>query len=164
MDEPIEVVAHNPAWPELGRGLVAQVERVLSGLRVDVAHIGSTSVPGLAAKPVIDVQVGCAVGDTGRVVNRLRELGFEHLGQTGGPGREYLRRRGAVPANVAVVERQGRIWTANILFRDHLRENPDAAARYALAKQKAAEATGMLTAYSQLKATIVAELMDEAGQ
>ncbi|MBS2538840.1 GrpB family protein [Catenulispora sp. NF23] len=57
-----------------------------------------------------------------------------------------------------------RIWTANIRFRDHLRTEPDAAARYALAKQQAAEATGMLTAYSELKAAIVAELMDEAGQ
>ncbi|WP_194892761.1 GrpB family protein [Catenulispora pinisilvae] len=155
---------HDPAWLDLGRGLVARVERALSGLPADVAHIGSTSVPGLAAKPVIDVQVGCAAGDTGRVVERLRELGFEHLGQTGGPGREYLRRRSGVPANVAVVERQGRIWTANIMFRDRLRKDPDAAARYALAKQQAAEATGMLTAYSELKAAIVAELMAEAGQ
>nr|WP_307856421.1 GrpB family protein [Catenulispora pinistramenti] len=79
-------------------------------------------------------------------------------------GREYLRRRSAVPANATVVERRGRIWTANIRFRDHLRTKPDAAARYALAKQQAAEATGMLTAYSELKAAIVAELMDEAGQ
>ncbi|MBS2548053.1 GrpB family protein [Catenulispora sp. NL8] len=75
-----------------------------------------------------------------------------------------MRRRSAVPANATVVERRGRIWTANIRFRDHLRTKPDAAARYALAKQQAAEATGMLTAYSELKAAIVAELMDEAGQ
>lgn len=162
VDEPVRVVPYDPAWQDLGRELAAQVARLLRAVPVDVAHIGSTAVPGLAAKPVIDVQVGCAPGDAGRVVGLLRELGFEHLGQPGGPGREYLRRRGGRPANIAVVERQGRLWADNIMFRDYLRANPGAAARYGRAKLDAAGEAGMLTAYSARKAATVAQLMRQA--
>ena len=162
VDEPIQVVPYDPTWQNLGRELVGQVADLLRAIPVDVAHIGSTSVPGLAAKPVIDVQVGCTPSDTDRVVVRLRRLGFEDFGQTGGPGREYLRRRTGLLANIAVVERRGRLWADNIMFRDYLRSHPDAAARYARAKLQAAEEAGMLTAYSALKAATVAEIMREA--
>lgn len=159
VDEPIHVTPCDPAWQVLGREVAGQVARVLRALPVDVAHIGSTAVPGLAAKPVIDIQVGCIASDTDRVVAQLRQLGFEHLGQTGGPGREYLRRRIGQLANIAVVERQGRLWADNIMFRDYLRTHPAAAVRYARAKLCAAEEVGMLTAYSALKAATVAEIM-----
>ena len=162
VDEPIHVVPYDPVWQDLGRELVEQVTHVLHGLPADIAHIGSTAVPGLAAKPVIDVQVGCTASDTGRVVALLRQFGFEHLGQTGGPGREYLRRRTGRLANIAVVERQGPLWTDNIMFRDYLRNHPAAAARYARVKLHAAREVGMLTAYSALKAATVAEIMREA--
>jgi GrpB-like predicted nucleotidyltransferase (UPF0157 family) len=162
VDEPIRVVPYDPAWQDLGRELVGQVADVLSATPVDVTHIGSTAVPGLAAKPVIDVQVGCTPSDTARVVARLGQLGFEHLGQTGGPGREYLRRRTGRLANIAVVERRGQLWADNIMFRDYLRARPAVAARYAWIKLQAAEEAGMLTAYSALKATTVVEIMRDA--
>jgi GrpB-like predicted nucleotidyltransferase (UPF0157 family) len=163
VDEPIRVVAYDPAWRDLGRELVRQVSAHLCALQVDVAHIGSTAVPGLAAKPVIDVQVGCVPGDTEEVVAQLRQLGFEHLGQTGGPGREYLRRRIGRPANIAVLELRGRLWADNLRFRDYLRANPDAAARYARAKLQAVEETGALRAYSAHKAATLSEIMHEAA-
>ena len=162
VDEPVHVVPYDPAWQELGRELVSQVADLLRTIPLEIAHIGSTAVPGLAAKPVIDVQVGCVPGDTARVVGLLGGLGFEHLGQTGGPGREYLRRRTGRLANIAVVERRGPLWADNIMFRDYLRAHPAAAARYAQVKLHAAEQAGMLTAYSALKAATVAEIMREA--
>ena len=162
VDEPIHVVPYDPAWQHLGRELVGQVTDLLRGIPVEVAHIGSTAVPGLAAKPVIDVQIGCAASDVVRVVARLGRFGFEHLGQTGGPGREYLRRRTGQPANIAVVEHQGPLWADNIMFRDYLRAHPAVAARYCEVKRQAAEETGMLTAYSALKAATVVEIMREA--
>lgn len=174
IDEPVQIVPYDPAWPGLGRDLVGQVKQALRAIPADVAHIGSTSVPGLAAKPVIDVQVGCAPGDVKRVVARLQRLGFEHLGQPSGPGRDYLRRRATVspntgppntaPANVSVVERGGRLWSDNIMFRDYLRAHPEAAARYAQVKLRAADEAGMLTAYSALKAATVTQIMEAARQ
>ncbi|MFJ6382560.1 GrpB family protein [Kitasatospora sp. NPDC092039] len=162
LDEPIHVVAYNPVWADLGRDLVCQVSALLQGVPADVEHIGSTAVPGLDAKPVIDVQVGCRRADVAVVVERLRGLGFEHLGQAGVPGREYMRRRSGWPANVHVVESGGQLWEDNVLFRDHLTGHPDAAERYARAKHRAAGQASHLLAYSELKARTVAEIMDDA--
>lgn len=162
VDEPIEVLAHDPAWLDLGRELVREISDRLCTLDVEVAHIGSTAVPGLAAKPIIDIQVGCTSSDTDEVVTHMQHIGFEHLGQTGGPGREYLRRRIGQPTNIAVVELGGRLRADNLMFRDYLSAHPDAAARYARAKLLAAERTGALRAYSELKSAIVTQIMDEA--
>ena len=161
-DEPIRVVTYDPAWHDLGRELVRQISAQLCAVHVDVAHIGSTAVPGLAAKPIIDIQVGCAPRDTDEVVAHVRQIGFEHLGQTGGPGREYLRRRVGQPVNIAVVELGGPLWADNIRFRDYLRAHPDVAARYARAKLRAADEAGALRAYSALKASTVSKIMHEA--
>ncbi|WP_405801586.1 GrpB family protein [Streptomyces sp. NBC_01506] len=60
LDEPVHLVAYDPAWAEMGQALVREVSRQVVWAFADVEHIGSTSVPGVDAKPVIDVQVGCA--------------------------------------------------------------------------------------------------------
>lgn len=162
VDEPIHVVAYDPAWAEQGRELVAQVRAELHDLPVDVAHIGSTAVVGLTAKPVLDILVGASSGSIREAVTRLRSLGFEHLGQAGVEGREYLRRRTGRPANVHVVERAADLWNNNILFRDYLAAHPAASARYGRAKERAARQADTLLAYSELKAQIVSELLAEA--
>ncbi|MFC8094177.1 GrpB family protein [Streptomyces sp. NPDC057301] len=162
LDEPIHVVAPDPAWGDQGRTLVHDISAALRGLPVDVAHIGSTAVPGLEAKPVLDVQVGCPTGRTEVAVARIERLGFEWLGEAGVPGRQYLRRRTGLPANVHVIGRQGRLWADNLLFRDYLITHPDAVARYAAAKREAARRAPTLLAYSHLKAQVVAEIMRAA--
>ncbi len=161
-DEPVHVEAYDPAWEQLGHALVRDLSRQLAWASADVEHIGSTSVPGLDAKPVIDVQVGCAPALVPLVVEAVRGMGFEHLGTAGVPGREYLRRRSADPANVHVMERGGRLWRDNMVFRDFLRARPDVARRYARTKREAAERAPTLLAYSALKARTVAEIMAAA--
>ncbi|MFF5483520.1 GrpB family protein [Streptomyces sp. NPDC012935] len=162
LDEPIHVVAPDPAWGDQGRMLVQDISAALRGLSVDVAHIGSTAVPGLEAKPVIDVQIGCPAGEIEVAVARIERLGFECLGEAGVPGRQYLRRRSGLPANAHVVERKGRLWVDNLLFRDYLITHPDVMSRYAAAKREAARRAPTLLAYSDLKAQIVAEIMRAA--
>ncbi|ARF79604.1 GrpB family protein [Kitasatospora aureofaciens] len=166
LDEPIHLAPYDPAWAALGPALADRLADGLWGLGVAAGaeHIGSTSVPGLAAKPVLDVQIGCAPGETDAVVGHVRGLGFEYLGEAGVPGRHYLRRRDDQPANVHVVELGGPLWADNLLFRDHLRAHPEEAARYARAKREAAGATGRLLAYSAHKAAAVAELLARARE
>ena len=66
--EPLEVVDYDPRWPEQFKAERRTVAQALGPLAVAIEHVGSTAVPGLAAKPVIDVQVGGAhIGDRGRV-------------------------------------------------------------------------------------------------
>ncbi|MEU6717117.1 GrpB family protein [Nonomuraea sp. NPDC046802] len=162
-DEPVRVVEYDPEWAVLGAELVEQVGGELRGWLVEVEHIGSTAVPGLDAKPVIDLQVGCEEPDVAAVLRRIRRLGFDHLGQQGtDEWREYLRRRsGGCLANIHVVERGGRLWTDNVMFRDYLRNHPQAAADYARVKRAAAHAAGRLRRYSELKASTVMQIMME---
>ncbi|KOG91619.1 GrpB family protein [Streptomyces varsoviensis] len=170
LDEPIHLAPHDPAWAARGRELAEAVAAALGGLAVEVAHIGSTAVPGLVAKPIIDIQVGCPNAEATAVVRRLEGLAYEHLGQAGVPGREYLRRRSGQPGqsqsgqpvNVHVVERRGRLWVDNLLFRDYLRSHPEAVSEYAAAKRYAAERAPHLLAYSELKARTVTRIMTAA--
>ncbi|MFC8671018.1 GrpB family protein [Streptomyces sp. NPDC057199] len=162
LDEPIHVVAYDPAWVQMGHALVRNLSRRLEWASASVEHIGSTAVPGLDAKPVIDVQVGCASAQIPGVVEAIRRCGFEHLGSAGVPGREYLRRRSGHPANVHVMEHGGQLWADNLLFRDFLIARPDLARRYARSKHEAANQASDLLAYSALKARTVADIMAEA--
>ncbi|MFI0264833.1 GrpB family protein [Streptomyces sp. NPDC017056] len=68
----IEVVPYDPAWPVAAAGAIAEVREALSGAITEIEHIGSTAVPGLAAKPVIDLMA--AAEDLGAVGSRDAEL------------------------------------------------------------------------------------------
>jgi GrpB-like predicted nucleotidyltransferase (UPF0157 family) len=96
LDERITVCAADPAWPSWFQLEAARLRSALPGDIVpDIQHIGSTAVPGLDAKPIVDLMVG--IGEPGRIaeaVERLERLGYESLGEAGVPGRWALRKRG----------------------------------------------------------------------
>ena len=125
-------------------------------------HIGSTAVRGLAAKPVIDMLIGVPPGRATAVAQRLVAHGWTHLGEAGVAGREYLRRRAGQHANVHVVEHGSRLWQDNLLLREYLRRDADARRRYATAKRRAAQEAPTLLAYSEHKAAVLSQLLDEA--
>ena len=163
-DEPIDVVSARPEWMSQAQTLRTEVCEALGLTPARVEHIGSTAVPGLAAKPLIDLMVGCGENQRPALAERLADLaGYEYLREFGAPGREYLRRRMAPPwSNVHVVELDGQLWSDNLIFRDFLRSHPDAALEYADAKRSAAEQTGRLHAYSTAKSDTVRALLDRA--
>jgi GrpB-like predicted nucleotidyltransferase (UPF0157 family) len=83
----VVVVDYDPAWPATFARLRERVVEVLGPLAVAVEHVGSTAVPGLAAKPIVDLDVVIADrGDLPEVVRRLRPLGYRHEGDLGVPG------------------------------------------------------------------------------
>jgi GrpB-like predicted nucleotidyltransferase (UPF0157 family)/GNAT superfamily N-acetyltransferase len=162
-NEPIHVAAYDPAWPRAFAEEAPALARVLPpGARIE--HIGSTSVPRLAAKPIVDIQVGVMEPlDEARFHALLAPLGYESMGEAGVPGRLYFRRRGSQSFNVHVVELGGALWQDNLALRDYLRAAPDAAARYGQRKL-AVVAAGAddLSTYSRGKATVVEALIAEA--
>lgn len=163
VDEPVSVVPYRPQWVRAGGELVAAVARVLGPLAQDVEHIGSTAVPGLAAKPVLDLAVAVAPPHWPAAVDLLAGLHLHDLGEAGVPGRRYLRRRSERPAaNVHLLEPHGPLWVDGLLLRDHLRAHPEAARRYAAAKARAAREHPALLAYSAAKAGVVQQLLAEA--
>lgn len=163
MDEAVAVVPHRPRWADQGAGLVAVLARALAPHARDVQHVGSTAVPGLAAKPVLDLAAAVTPDRWPVAVQRLLELGFQDLGEAGVTGRRYLRRRASLPhANVHLLAPGGPLWTDVLLLRDHLRARPEAAARYGAAKREAADRHPRLLAYSAAKAAVVEQLLAQA--
>jgi GrpB-like predicted nucleotidyltransferase (UPF0157 family) len=158
VDEPIEIVAADPRWADAYEVEATRMRAVLLGRGVALEHIGSTAVPGLAAKPIVDVMVGVpTLEQSDAVVERIVPLGYTEL--EGAPGRRYLRCRGERSFNVQVVERDGELWRSNLRFRELLRADDSAARRYEAAKLVAAEADPSLLAYSEAKAPAIRELL-----
>lgn len=130
-------------------------------------HIGSTAVPGLAGKPVVDLMLGASPAvwaGLEEVRAKIVALGYEDLGEAGVPGRIYFRRRTKLRAfNVALVKHDGPVWRDNVALRDYLRSHPEAAAKYAEAKRAAvAGGAKTLLAYSEAKGPVFAGLIQAA--
>jgi GrpB-like predicted nucleotidyltransferase (UPF0157 family) len=138
------VSPYSAQWPEIFRGLREELLAVFSPLAVAVEHIGSTSVPGLAAKPVIDVLLGAqSLRDIESRIGPLGELGYAYVSKY---EREIPMRRYFVkssPASLRVhlhaVELDSPIWREHLAFRDALRADPDLRARYQALKLRLAE-------------------------
>jgi GrpB-like predicted nucleotidyltransferase (UPF0157 family) len=134
-------------------------------LRID--HVGSTSVPGLAAKPIIDMDIVVAGEDDVRpVIDRLHAIGYRWRGDLGVVGREAFRRPaddGLPDHHLYLVVENSRAHLDHWLLRDRLRQDPDARDRYAALKRRSVElADRDLDVYVAAKAGVVAELLTEA--
>jgi GrpB-like predicted nucleotidyltransferase (UPF0157 family) len=163
VDEPVVIAEPDEGWPDVAARLADQCRRVCSGEAVlEVEHVGSTAVRGLAAKPVVDLLAGVRPGRRRAVAAALASAGWTVLGEAGVPGREYLRRRTGQHANVHVVEVGSRLWLDALLLRDHLRRDDQARARYEAAKRLAAREAPTLLAYSAAKSGIAETLLAEA--
>ena len=167
LDEPVEIVDYKPIYEGRYRAERDRLRLGLATATLKFEHIGSTAVPGLAGKPVVDLMLGAppaAWADLEALRARIVGLGYEDLGEAGVPGRIYFRRRTKLRAfNVALVEHDGAHWRENVALRDYLREHPEAAAKYAEAKRAAvAGGARTLLAYSEAKRGVFGELLGDA--
>jgi GrpB-like predicted nucleotidyltransferase (UPF0157 family) len=162
----IAIVPADPGWPAEFRRLAADLRGALGDLALRIDHIGSTSVPGLAAKDVIDVQITVADLDDDAVTTALATLGAQvrtDLRDHVPPGQEHLddahwRKRYAVPpphwrrTHLHVREDGRANQRYALLFRDHLRDTPGSAAAYEQIKRAlAAQHADDVDAYYAVK-------------
>lgn len=167
IDEPVEIVEYNPIYEGRYRAERDRLRLGLATATLKFEHIGSTAVPGLAGKPVVDLMLGASPAVWAGLEElraRIVALGYEDLGEAGVPGRIYFRRRTKLRAfNVALVEEGGALWRENVALRDYLRAHPEAAAKYAEAKRAAvARGARTLLAYSEAKKSVLEKLVNEA--
>jgi GrpB-like predicted nucleotidyltransferase (UPF0157 family) len=163
LDEPVEIVDYNPHYEGRYRAERDRLRIGLATATLKFEHIGSTAVPGLAGKPIVDLMLGAppaAWAGLEELRGRVVALGYEDLGEAGVPGRIYFRKRTKLRAfNVALVEEGGAHWRDNVALRDYLRSHPEEAAKYAEAKRAAvAGGARMLVAYSEAKEGVLAEI------
>jgi GrpB-like predicted nucleotidyltransferase (UPF0157 family) len=135
--DPIEVVPYDQRWEEFFADAERELRVALAPFVVEIEHIGSTAVPGLAAKPVIDIQVGIrTLDDSVEIVSAVESLGYEYVPEFEDelPDRRYFRRwiGGRRSHQVHLIERSNtEWWDRHIRFRDWLRAHDEDRDRYA---------------------------------
>jgi len=130
------IVPHDPRWRDGFAIEAAAVRRALGPTLTGIEHIGSTAVPGLVAKPIIDM-LGVAASLDAVDAGALTGLGYAALGEYGIPGRRYFRKDaadGARTHHLHIFSEGHRAIERHLAFRDYLRAHPPAAADYAALK------------------------------
>ncbi|ETX02312.1 MAG: hypothetical protein ETSY1_04020 [Candidatus Entotheonella factor] len=138
----VEVVEHHPGWADLAASACQDIQRVAGDLFAGLQHVGSTAVPDLPAKPIIDIAAGICTPD---VVPELLELmptiGYLYCGDGTNGGHLFVKESSpdVRTIHVHVVEHNGTQWRNYLLFRNLLRQDPDIRRQYAALKQELGE-------------------------
>lgn len=153
---PVVVVDYDPDWPRRFETLHMSLADTLGDLAVEIEHVGSTAVPGLAAKPIIDIDV--VIADRSKlppVIERLSEIGYRHEGDLGISGREAFQApEGSLPHHLYVCDRDNAALREHLLLRDYLRSQPHAVREYAdLKRRLAIKFRGDRDSYTEAKTT-----------
>ena len=143
MTRRVTVVPYDPRWPQAFAAASAEVAAAFGANLLDIHHIGSTAIPGMHAKPVIDM-LGI-VADIAAVDSRhaqMQALGYEPMGEFGIPGRRYFRRDDHAGERTHQVPafQSGSHVQRHLAVRDFLRAHPEPAEQYATLKRRLAAA------------------------
>jgi GrpB-like predicted nucleotidyltransferase (UPF0157 family) len=137
---PVILAAYNPEWPQMAASHAERL-RVLGSTLVTVHHIGSTSVPGLAAKPIIDLMpLVTDLADLDRDRQSVETLGYNWHGELGLPGGRYCTlsdEAGIRLVQLHFFKTDSSHVERHIAFRDYLRAHPNAASAYEKEKRRA---------------------------
>lgn len=160
------VVDYDPSWPAQFEQLRSHIWGAVGEVAVSVEHVGSTSVPGLAAKPIIDIDVVVpSIADLGRVIERLATLGYAHSGDLGIEGREAFESPPGLPGHhLYACVRGSTALNNHLTVRDWLRRDSVAAARYGMLKKRlAALSPADMDKYVAGKTDFLLGVLREAG-
>ncbi len=164
--ERVEVSAYDPAWPRLFEDLRVRLAAALRPRAVRIEHVGSTAVPGLAAKPIVDVQVAVPdVADEAAYRGAIEALGFGLRYRT--ERWRYFRPPPGLPRTwqVHVCAAVSDWERVHLLFRDYLRTHPDRADAYGRLKRRLARRFGIdRIGYTDAKGPFIEESLASAEE
>lgn len=165
----VHIAAYSPQWPESFAQLRGTLLRAFAGEEVTVEHIGSTAVPGLSAKSVIDVLLGVpSLAVVEARIEALAAQGFDYVPKHERvlPQRRYFVAQppGGLRVHLHGVVQDGPLWRAHLGFRDALRGDAQLRARYqALKLQLAAQHADDKAAYTEAKGPFIREVLAMLG-
>lgn len=134
----IEIVSNDPKWPQLAKNEIEKICLLLPvGMILDIQHVGSTAIPNLSAKPIIDIQIAVPSLSIAKIVSvpLLQKLGYEYWAENKDAARMFFA-KGMPPYGVGrthhvhIVEPTSPHWTGKIAFRDYLIQHPETAKSY----------------------------------
>ena len=137
------VLPYDPEWKNGFEKIKQEIVNAIGGLIVDIEHVGSTSVEGLSAKPIIDIDVvisDYSVFDS--IVSKLSAIGYTHEGDLGIKDREvfkYSDKPHLLKHHLYVCPQNSKELLRHITFRDYLRNNPEAVKKYSEVKENGAK-------------------------
>lgn len=157
---------YDSRWPAVFDELRARIWPVVNDIALAVEHVGSTSVPGLAAKPIIDISIVVATpAQMPLAIERLATLGYLHRGDLGVEGREAFDRHEGSPAHhLYACPRDSTALANHLAVRDHLRSHPATAREYGeLKKRLAREFPHDIDRYVEGKTAFILDILRGAG-
>ena len=164
----VVVVPYDETWTSAFEDIRKEIESAVGDLIIGIEHVGSTSVEGMSAKPIIDIDIVIkdhSIFDA--VVNGLNSIGYIHEGNLGIKDREafkYLDKPHLQRHHLYVCTQQSEELFRHITFRDFLRSNPEAAKRYRAVKEKAAQLfPDDIDKYIEYKSPCIEELYEMCG-
>src|SRR3954469_13377158 len=163
----IVVCDYDPEWPRWFETICKRLWPAVEGVALRIDHVGSTSVPDLAAKPIIDMDIVVASDELVRpAIEGLVRIGYRWRGDLGVTGRQafFHPPHSDLPAhNLYLVVEDNKAHLDHWLLRDLLRADPEARDRYAqLKRDNVVRADGDIDVYVAAKAALVAELLTRA--
>ncbi|ULO04686.1 GrpB family protein [Paenibacillus sp. 19GGS1-52] len=163
----VEVLPYNPVWKTEFNRIKEQLLTYVGDLIIGIEHVGSTSIEGLSAKPIIDIDLVMESYEVlPEIIERLQQYGYEHQGNLGIEGREAFRRSENdrfMNYHLYVCPKNGKGYVEHIAFRDYLRSNTVARLEYEAVKLQLAEQYRHdIDAYGEGKTAIVTSILEKA--
>jgi GrpB-like predicted nucleotidyltransferase (UPF0157 family) len=161
----VELVSYDPIWVDEFQKIASFVQSVCGKYIVAIHHIGSTSVPGLAAKPLIDLlPVLRTAADGERCADLLEPRGFFYHGDYGIPGRHFFRQREPSAINMHMFAEGSIEIERHVVFRDALREDDALRAAYETLKRGlAAQFPNDVDSYAKSKSDFIEKVLRDLG-
>jgi GrpB-like predicted nucleotidyltransferase (UPF0157 family) len=162
----VQVLPYDPRWKEWFREIRNQLWAQVSDLALDLVHVGSTSIEGMGAKPIVDIDIVVPdMGDFDEIVSRLGRIGYVHQGDLGIKGREAfgLDYRHKHPHHLYLVAVDSTAYRNHVLLKKHLAENPDAFRMYNDLKMGLAESSESREDYWRSKTLLILEFLEAEG-
>ena len=163
----IVVLPYDEKWAQAFLDIKSELDAVLGGLPISIEHVGSTSVQGLAAKPIIDIDVVVRRTDVGAAIKALATIGYEHEGNGGIEDREmfkYSGKENLMEHHLYVCPEDSAELKRHVLFRDYLRAHPDAVQAYSQIKKEAADLYPHdIDLYINHKGVVIEKIYKELG-
>ena len=160
----VKLIPYNRNWERLFEDEKSRLQEVIGAYVLDIQHVGSTSIPGMIAKPIIDIAIAVQSFEDATVcIKPIEQLGYEYRGEFGIPRRHYFTKGDPRTHHIHMNEISSRDWLNQITFRNYLIQHPGVAKEYAELKVKLAQSYPTnLQLYTESKAPFINHVLQLA--